>query len=265
MPYTVIQADSAAISEKQLAAALPVTKRFAPADAAKVAKESFGLFVERLDLDRAKAFQKALREQGVESEIIDDSALFSMPPVKTTKRIDCVAEHLAVYDAMGRPREIPWSDVLVVAAGSVSLYETNVTESSSWKSPKGGKAAFLVTGGMSSVVPGMGVMPVPQTTRTLKGQEVPRYVIELIVLGDPTRYRAEAQELSYAYLGNRQTGEPAGNIAVMLADIMKFAASAAFNQGFVALVSDFGNAFTYPSRKSFEREIVWLVWRGGKV
>jgi hypothetical protein len=264
MTYAVIQSDSVALTQGQLAAALPVTGRFAPADAARVANESFGLIIDKLEENQAKALQQALRGQGVESEIIVDADLFNMPPVKTTKRFDCLAEHLVVYDSLGRPKSIAWDDVLVVAAGLVSLYETNVSDSTKWETPKGGKAAFVLTGGMSSIVPGLGVLPVPQTTRTVQGHDVPRYVLDVLVRGEPPRYRAEGQELSYAYLGNRRTGEVPGNFAALLRDLMTHAKNAAFNQGFVALRSDFTSAFTYPSRKSFEREMVWLVWRGGR-
>ena len=250
MGHTVIQTDQTPVSAEQLAKAFLSIDRLAPADGAKMARESFGLIIDRLEREEAAQLQRALAAQGIQTRIIDDADLFSMPPVKTTKRIDCEDSHLNVYDALGRPASIPWDQVLVVASGRVNLFETQVQEQERWARPR-----FGTPGGMAPI-------PVPVTERSYEGQEVPRLVLDFIVLGEPSRYRAESQELNYAYLEGRLTGNAEGNFAALLSDFVSCASSATLNQGTVALLSDFSGAFIYPSRKAFEREIVWLIWSG---
>ncbi|MEX2212581.1 MAG: hypothetical protein WD768_00540 [Phycisphaeraceae bacterium] len=242
MGHAILQTDQSPIAAEQLAKAFMSIDRYAPADGVKMARDSFGLIIDHLRAEEADRLSRALGKVGVDTRVVSDDVLFTMPPVKTTKRFDCLADHLLVYDALGRPITLSWDQVLVVAAGQVSLYEPKIIEVD--RNAHSARGTDL---------------PVTVTDRSIRGEEVPRLVLDLIVLGEPARYRCEAQEMNYAYLADRQAGSVEGNFAVVLADMVSFASAATLNQGAVALLSDFENAFTYPSRKSFEREIVWLI------
>lgn len=258
MHYAVIQTDNVAITPEQLGRAMQVTRRYTRADGIKIARESYGLIVDKLDHDEANDLCGALASEGVHARVIEESELLELPPVKVPKRIDCLDEHLVIYDVLGRPRQLAWDQVLVVAAGQVNIYETQTFERTAWEKPKSPGTLVM---GMGSVLPSMGALPVPVTTKLTRELEVTRLILELIVTGEPARYRAEAEDLIYTYLGERRR-DPRTNFIQLTNDLIFRANSAVFNQGSVALSMNPDEAFTYDNRRSFEREIIWLVWWG---
>ncbi len=259
MPHAVIQTDNVAITPEQLGQAIAVTQRYTRADGLKMAREPYGLIVDKLEHDEAVALQRALAREGINAAVIDETELFDLPPIKVPKRIDCLPEHLLVHDVLGRQREMDWEQVLVVAAGFVNIYEATVVEETR-REPRGmgaiiaGTATAGLIGGRTAKV----------THRSLHGSETARLVLELIVEGEPARYRAEAEGLLYNYLGERQTGDVAGNFFLLTQDLMQHATAAVMNQGAVALAMNGADAFVYDTRHSFEREIVWLIWWGSR-
>lgn len=256
MPFAVIQTDNIAITPEQLGPAMVATQRYTRADGIKIARECYGLIVDKLEHHEALQLNDALAAQGVNSTVIDEADLIDLPPIKVPKRIDCLDEHLVIYDVLGRPRELAWDQILVVAAGQVNIYETKVTEETRWE-PSGGGAMVggigFSSGGTEATV-----------HRSTKGFESARLVLELIVADEPARYRAQAEGLLYNYLGDRKARDLRDNFLLLTQDLVSRATSAVFNQGSVALSMNPDEAFTYDTRRAFEREIIWLIWWGSR-
>jgi len=216
-------------------------------DADVLAKDGFGVLVEKLPFNDAVAIQQELQARGVATYVVDQAELPKLPAAKVTRRIDCLDEHLVVHDALGRPRPLPWAKVRVVAAGFVMFTEFR-----------------RVRQQYTIAVPGVGGLgsfrPVVMTDFSDKEFQNARLLLELLVEADPPRYQAEARALQYTYLGARQAGTAAQNFVTLVRDLLGLAPGASLNRGAAAVAADPPRTFSYPTRHAFEEETVWLLW-----
>ena len=242
MPLAIVQTalDPPSLEQLQRAfAAVPSLTRF---DAHFAARDAFGVLIDNLADDDARRLHRALAAEGVDTRVVDQDQLPKLPPHKTTKRMDCLGDRLVIYDALGRARPIEWPQVVLIAAGSVTLTEQKRTET----------VRFHRYGND---------LPVTVTEIDYKDVQQDRLVLELIVRGDPPRYRAVAHGFLYNYLGPRRRQQAAENFRLLLADLVGLAKGAALNRGAAGLVRQPPQFFHYPTRHAFEEELSWLLWR----
>ncbi len=244
MPFAVVQTElDPTPTREQLRAAFAAVKELTRHDAALAARDAFGVLVEKLPFDSAAAVQQALAAQGVATEVVDQAELVRPPPAKRLRRLDCLAEHLVVYDALGRPRPTPWAQVRVIAAGTVPRVETRRVETERMvRTP---------------------VQHIPVVVVDFQDKEETnlRTVLELLVEAAPPRYRAFADEFHYAYLDSRLAGTAAENFVLMVRDLLRLAPDAMVGRGALALTHEPPQTFSYPGEHAFEEEIVWLLWK----
>src|SRR2546422_4870552 len=123
MPYAIMQKELIAPGVEQLAKAFRSVPTLTALDAQTSANDAFGILIRGLDVETASGLQDALTKQGVETEVIDEKELPVLPPAKVMKEIQLLPTQLSMYDPMGRTFNLPWRDVLLVAAGNVRLPE----------------------------------------------------------------------------------------------------------------------------------------------
>ena len=102
MPYAVLQTDLNPPGLDQLQRAFRLVPGLTAGDAHILGQDAFGILVKNFSEEQAGALQGALRGEGVETEIVDQSFLPELPPKKIVQRLDCLPEHLLIYDPLGR-------------------------------------------------------------------------------------------------------------------------------------------------------------------
>src|ERR1043165_7805589 len=112
MPHAVLQKNLKPLPVEQLRTAMLTMDSLVPSDALRLAKDAFGILHQGLSLKDAVAFQAALRREGIETDVADERDLIPLSHGFLLRRMDCQPGALVVYDALGRPRDLQWSDVV---------------------------------------------------------------------------------------------------------------------------------------------------------
>src|SRR6185503_7075197 len=121
MPFAIMQKELLAPSVEHLSRAFRSLPDLTALDAQTAANDAFGILWRGLDVEGASAMQDALMKQDIEVEVVEESELPVLPPAKVIKQIDFMPTQLSMYDPMGRVFALPWSDLMVIAAGNVHL------------------------------------------------------------------------------------------------------------------------------------------------
>src|SRR2546423_2858122 len=121
MPYAVLQIDLNAPNVEQMARAFRSVPGLTAADAHILGHDAFGILVKDFSEQQAGALQAALRREGVETEVVEQSLLPALPPTHFVHQLDCTPEHLLIYDPIGKSFALEWRHVIFVAAGAVLL------------------------------------------------------------------------------------------------------------------------------------------------
>jgi hypothetical protein len=237
MSFSVLQTQHSLIPAQVLAKAFTRIERLTDNDAAVIAREAMGIILEDLTKQEAQKIQASLVSQGIESEVVDRNDLYSLPAPKKLKRCDPLAEHLVLYDALGRPKTVGWEHLVVVAAGPVS---TRKLESDS-----------------QMVRDFDGQFSVERNNREVENVS---FKLELLFDVEPSRYQVDATTFLYSYLGNRVTQNRFENFRLLVEDLVRYGTTAVINQGAMSLVQSESESIIYRSRRMFEREIIWLIW-----
>ena len=92
-------------------------------DAVRLAGGAPGFLLRQLRRDAAQALQRDLHAEGIDTVLVDEDEIPRLPGGKAVQRLGISPDTLTVYDVMGRPRAIAWSDIWLVAAGAVHALE----------------------------------------------------------------------------------------------------------------------------------------------
>lgn len=246
MPYAVLQTNLSTPSIEQMRRACRSVPGLAPVDAQILGNDAFGILVKNFSEPQAGALQGALRIEGVETEIVDQSFLPVLPQTHFAQRLDCTPEHLLIYDPMGKTFILDWRHVALVAAGSVRL--TDFVRHREERA----QVRFTADG-----------MPYPDTDYETVSREEQNFhlLAEIIITGATLRYSIAASKFNFSYLGERNMQDPAANFSLLVRDLAQFSAHARLNQGAEAMRADATKVFTYPSKNAFYEEIIWTLWQ----
>jgi len=179
----------------------------------------------------------------VETFGADEASLPVLPPPKLLTRADPLSQNLVLYDALGRPQPTAWADVTFIAAGKVLL--TNFKRT---------RKAELVA---------YGDAPVLVQNVIVAEQHIPYMLVEVFLAGGG-RYRIQARQFSYAYLGASVSQRSGDNFLTFIRDLQRFASGAFRNRGAALLAGEPPRTMSYPSRHAFEEEITWCLWMKGQ-
>lgn len=254
MPYAVVQKNLELPDIERLKAAFRGVPGLTEVDAYTVGKDAFGILVKGFTRENASRLVAALQAQGIETEVLEESALPKLPQGPNTTRVDCNPDGLVVYDALNRPVRIDWQNVVLIAAGRVPLTEfTRIrteTPSTSFDPGSFGRRSYRGPR-----------MDVQFETKEERGEHL---LLEIILRGTPGRYGIDAgnsAHLLFRYLGERKTPDLLMNFTLLVQDLLHLAPHAAINQGAYYFREGAAEPFTYPSKGAFYEEMVWLLWK----
>jgi len=236
MPFAIMQRELLAPSVEHLARAFRSMPDLTALDAQTAANDAFGILWRGLDVENASAMQDALMKQGIEVEAVEESELPVLPPAKVIKQIEFLPTQLSMYDPMGRIFNLPWRDLMLIAAGNVRLRD--------YKS----KSAY-------------GPAEAAHNHESARGDEKMHLMLELILAGGVARYSMIADEFVFNHLGARLTKETARNFEMVVRELADNAGHAGLNRGAYLICQAEKDIFTYPSKSAFFEEIVWFLWR----
>lgn len=247
MPFAVVQSDLTPPPVERLKRAFQHVRGLTAADAFILGSDAYGVLVKNFTADQAVALQGALRTEGIETEVVDQDALPQLPPAKQVTRMDCLPQHLLLYDPLGRSFSLPWPHVSLVAAGWVQLTEF-VREAN--------ERPLLHYTGAGPVQVGV------ETDYTSREQRSLRPIGEIFITGNVLRYAFSADKFNFQYLGERRTADAADNFVMLVRDLAGHTAKGTLSRG--AEIIGRGERAVYPSRNAFCEEIVWTLWQRQK-
>jgi len=246
MPYAVLQTELGTPTIEQMARAFRSVPGLTPADAHILGNDAFGILVKNFTETQALAMQGALRVEGVETELVDQSLLPELPAKHTVHRLDCNPEHLLIYDPAGRSFALDWRHVTLIAAGAVRLTEF-VRERQRRE-----KISYTGYG-----------LAIPDAEYDTVSREEHNFhpLTEIIVAGGTLRYTLQADKFNFDYLGTRKVKDTAANFALLVRDLAQFGTGAALNRGAEAIQKGDSIGLAYPSQNAFYEEIIWSLWQ----
>jgi hypothetical protein len=248
MQYAVLQLDLAPPGVEALQRAFARTRTLCPSDAVRVARESFGVIAQHLEVFEARDLAAALNKVGVAAQAVAENDLLQLPPSLLVHRLDCLQAGVTLYDALWRQTFVAWSEVLMVAAGAVTLTDFVA------QTPQ------YYPGNIPIMGPPIGLGTVSGSVRrnSQYAEKPTQHLLLEVVLRGMERYRADGGRLTYDYLGERRRPNAVPNFTLLVRDLLLLAPSAITNLGACALRD--GSEFVYPNRKVFENEMVWRLW-----
>ena len=236
MPFAIMQKELLAPSVEHLARAFRSLPNLTALDAQTAANDAFGILWRGLDVEEASAMQDALMKQGIEVEAVEESELPVLPPAKVIKQIEFLPAQLSMYDPMGRVFNLPWRDLMVIAAGNVHLRDYR------------GRAAH-------------GPAEATHNHERAQGDATLHLMLELVLAGGVARYSMIADEFVFNHLGARLTKETARNFEMVVRELADNAQHAGLNRGAFLICQGEKEIFAYPSKAAFFEEISWFLWR----
>lgn len=246
MSYVILQKELVVPDVESLKRAFSVSPYLRDIDAQNATNDAYGILLRGLDAESADALQASLRAEGVEIELVKESALPTLPVGKVTKRVTFGPAHLLAYDAMDHATEIPWAEVMFVAAGYVRTGEVH-------KHLTAREEAQRRTAAHTPI----------DETGLLKPGDEERYhmLLEIFLRDEKTRYSIEADEFQFDCLGARLTEDLALNFVALVQMVVAQVPHAGLNRGALKASEEPPELFPYPSRKTFNEELTWMLWR----
>jgi hypothetical protein len=244
------------VGREVLAEALRGVPGLTPADAPTVCGEGCGFLARHLTAEQAAAFLANLQRAGVPAESVAEASIPALPTRRLIRRAEYTPEALQVDDALGRMKPVAWTDIAVLAAGSVCEAVFTRTRHE-WQTTR----TDLIHLGHLAAIP----IPVTETHVEYDASESAKWSLraELVLANGATRLSIEAEKFSFAGLQELLTQNLATNFCLLVRELAKHAPHAALNQGAQRIVTEPWEFAYYESRKAFQDETTWRLWRRG--
>lgn len=247
MTYAVLQTGPEPPSAEQLQNAFSQVPGLTAMDAGILGKDACGVLARGLELDQASAMQSAMAAQGVETEVVEESALPELPPARQLTKGCFTPEALQIDNLLGRVFPLAWNDILLIAAGRARLTE--------FKENLVDKVVIRPT---------HDYMPKVVMQTETREEINDHWLLEIITRGAALRYRTVADRpeamLLFQCLGEQRSRDPSENLCLLVRALAKSAPSAILNHGAYCMIEGLDTSFYYPSQTAFYREIAWLRW-----
>jgi hypothetical protein len=247
MTCSVMQKNLEPPTMEQLKQAFCQVPGLTAVDAAMQSRDAFGILARSFEPERAQALQSALAAQGVETEVVEDASLPALPDLRIVHRLDSTPDALMICDPLGRSFPLPWKNVILIAAGKVRMTEFKTVDVPRPVRNYGRHGKVVV-----------------QYDHETHEEHNDRWLLEVVITGAALRYSIVADRaicLLFQYLGDRRTGDLAGNFKLVVQDLTANAPEAAVNRGAYYLRENTADPFYYPTKKAFYDEMTWLLWK----
>ena len=246
MPYAVLQTDLSSPTLEQLRRATRLVPGLTSHDASILGHDAFGILVNNFSAPQAGALQAALRAEGVETEVVEQARLPVLPRTHFVHRLDVTAEHLVIYDPLGKSFALAWAHLLFIAAGAVRLTD--------FVRHQQARPRTRYTGAGTSAQD----IEYDMVSREERNFHL---LADLIITGATLRYSLDASRFNFAGPGGPPAGNLAENFSKLLRDLMAAAPQAKLNRGAAALSGETPQPFSYPSKNAYHEEIIRSLWR----
>lgn len=121
--YAVLLRDAGRPDAERIRRAFGIFSHLTDADAIRLAANAQGILLRHLGADEGRALLRALQTEGVPAALVNEAELFDFSAGQTLARLELHPEKLTGFDQLGRTYDLPWSDLLLVAAGAVPRVE----------------------------------------------------------------------------------------------------------------------------------------------
>jgi len=246
MSYAILQRELVVPDVESLKRAFSVSPYLRDIDAQNAAHDAYGILLRGLDAENADALQASLRAEGVDIELVKESALPAISVGKATKRVVFGSGHLLAYDALEHTTEVPWGEVMFIAAGYVRTDEVRKHRSA--------KEEAQLRSAAHTPIDEAGL---------LKPGDEERYhmLLEIFRRDNKTRYSIAADEFLFDCLGVKLTDDLSLNFVALVQRVIAHAPHAGLNRGAFKANQEPPELFPYPSRGRFNEELTWMLWR----
>lgn len=245
MAYAILQKDLRPPELARLQRAFEAFPDLTRQDAVTVLRDARGVLLRGLDETRANALRDALEREEVATEVVRETELPAIPMAKLVNHLQMRDGVLILEDPMQRQFSLAVGDLMLVAAGIVLVREFR-RERDLWEEP-----GFHMPGVARDTI--SGVRSKEHSRETL--------MLELFPRAGSHRFSLLAEELSYAFLGERCSSEPAANVATLVRDLAQLAPQAGLNRGAWHLTQAVDDWVHYPTRNAFFEELTWMLWQ----
>ncbi len=219
-------------------------------DCARMSREAFGIVISDLSTDVSRAFQRALRDQGIETLRVSQRNLFKLPSGRLTRNLRFEGGKMIETDMFGREWVISTGDCAFLAAGCI---HDRIRDQESHKLKRRQVRNF------DRSTPEIEAM----VSVIKKDVWVPAtfFRIELILLREPHRLIWQCDPTRPSILNGRavRAEENADAIKTFLAQLSEWLPEGQMNRGVRDSLNPEG--FSYPSLSAFEEEIIWSLTR----
>jgi len=243
--YAVLQKDVGHPSAEQMRRAFRSFSTLTDADAVRLAANAQGILLRHLSADEARAFHRALLAEGVPAAMVAESELELLPASKSLHRLSLTDTALEVYDLLGRAKPVPWSEIALVAAGSVRNVEITLTQTER-------------TG--VNLHSTFGVWPKKVVESVRKVESDSQLIMEIVLAGGAARYELDAVQFPFRYAVDRPELSMREKFVWLVREISTRATRAILNRGASDVRHGVQLVRGYPSRQAFLEEIIWLLW-----
>jgi hypothetical protein len=254
MNYAVLQVTLDVPAIEALKRAFLRTTFLRAVDAFTVANDAYGILVKNISKERALLLQTALREEGIETEVVAEDDLVPLPPPKFVNQINYNTNALILHDPVNRPFSLAWQHIALFSAGFVR--STTL------------KREPIVRHRI------MGIFPVEQNW-LIEGEEwvaqeldyvskerrTDSYILDIFLTRAVLRYCLTSEHFLFQCLGSRRTKDVHQNFSLLMQDLTRLAPHAAVNRGTFYAKSGSGEQFPYRSKNGFYEETSWLLWQ----
>lgn len=230
MSYAILQKELVVPEVERLKRAFGVWPELTGIDAQTSANDAYGILLRGLDVERANALQEALLKENVETVVVEESKLPSLPPGRIGRQAEFDAAHLTLFDPMRRASRVAWTDVHFIASGLVRIREGS-------KARAGAESNDDQSGHL---------------------------LLEIFLREGMGRFSVDGREFSYEHLGGRLTDDAAMNFVFFVQDLARNAPHAGLNRGAWAACQKPPELFPYPNKQAFQEELTWMLWKIGQ-
>jgi hypothetical protein len=246
MSYAILQKELVVPDVERLKRAFSVSPYLRDIDAENAAHDAHGILLRGLDREQADALFAALLAEGVEIELVKESALPSLQHGKVTKRISFGRDHFTAYDAMDRPVVVAWKDIAFLAVGYV--------RTGAQKRHRSAKEEAQLRTTSAAPLDEAHVLKIGE-------QGLCHMLLEIFLRDGATHHSIVADEFLFECLGERAGSDLALNFVALIQEVAARAPHAGLNRGAMKVVRETPELLLYPSRAAFNEEIVWMLWR----
>lgn len=230
------------LQQEAVARALAQFRQIPLYDAARLAKNCWGIAAENLDQEQASKLIESLKVQGLGGLSIAGSDIFKLPAPEPIAKLE--------FDTLEKER------LALIAAAFIEETVTKTTEEK--KGPgigqKIAKIGILMTTGI----------PLPigktETVKKIEKKSNSLFYADLIFKNPARRLRINAQEFNYSYLKERMSYAVFNNFKLFLSDLAAFAPGARRNLGAKCILEGHPlHTLNYGSLEDLDRESRWLM------